>query len=129
VDAGSFSRAASVIDALWRSRREQGWGRMRFNRRWTRAGYATGAQWRCPGAQAFRREGTPYISGDKKLMSVSIDTSHGKLVAGVPRMLFQTRIIVPRIVLFQYAVAPDGKRCLINSLPPVGATPLTMSTN
>ena len=25
-------------------------------------------------------------------------------------MLFQTRIITPRIVLFQYAVPPDGKR-------------------
>ncbi len=52
----------------------------------------------------------------------------GKLVAGVPRMLFQTRIIAPRIVLLQYAVAPDGKRFLINSLPPVGATPLTILT-
>jgi hypothetical protein len=43
-------------------------------------------------------------------------------------MLFQTRIIAPRIVLLQYAVAPDGKRFLINSLPPVGATPLTILT-
>jgi serine/threonine protein kinase len=81
------------------------------------------ARWRSDGNELF------YISGDKKLMSVSIDTSHGKLVAGVPRMLFQTRIIAPRIVLFQYAVAPDGKRFLINSLPPVGATPLTILTN
>ena len=44
-------------------------------------------------------------------------------------MLFQTRITAPRIVLFQYAVASDGKRFLINSLPPVGATPLTILTN
>jgi eukaryotic-like serine/threonine-protein kinase len=44
-------------------------------------------------------------------------------------MLFQTRITAPRIVLFQYAVASDGKRFLINSLPPVGATPLTNLTN
>jgi eukaryotic-like serine/threonine-protein kinase len=69
------------------------------------------------------------VSGDKKLMAVSIDTSHGKLVAGVSHALFQTRIIAPRIVLFQYAVSPDGKRFLINSLPSVGATPLTVLMN
>jgi eukaryotic-like serine/threonine-protein kinase len=44
-------------------------------------------------------------------------------------MLFQTRIIAPRMVLFPDAVAPDGRHFLINSLPPVGATPLTILTN
>jgi len=84
-----------------------------------------GAQvrWRADGKELF------YISADKKLMAVSIDTSQGKLVAGVPHVLFQTRIIAPRIVLFQYAVSPDGKRFLINSLPSVGATPLTVLMN
>ena len=81
------------------------------------------ARWRADGKELF------YISADKKLMAVSIDTSHGKLVAGVPHALFQTRIIAPRIVLFQYAVSPDGKRFLINSLPSVGATPLTVLMN
>ena len=78
------------------------------------------ARWRADGKELF------YISADKKLMAVSIDTLQGKLVAGVPHALFQTRIIAPRIVLFQYAVSPDGKRFLINSLPSVGATPLTV---
>ena len=81
------------------------------------------ARWRADGKELF------YISADKKLMAVSIDTSQGKLVAGVPHVLFQTRIIAPRIVLFQYAVSPDGKRFLINSLPSVGATPLTVLMN
>ena len=81
------------------------------------------ARWRADGKELF------YISADKKLMAVSIDTSHGKLVAGVPHPLFQTRIIAPRIVLFQYAVSTDGKRFLINSLPSVGATPLTVLMN
>jgi serine/threonine protein kinase/Tol biopolymer transport system component len=81
------------------------------------------ARWRPDGKELF------YISNDKKLMAVSIDTSGGKLVAGVPHGLFQTRIIASRIVLFQYAVAPDGKRFLINSLPSVGATPLTILMN
>jgi Tol biopolymer transport system component len=81
------------------------------------------ARWRADGKELF------YISGDKKLMAVSIDTAGGKVVAGIPHVLFQTRIIAPRIVLFQYAVAPDGKRFLINSLPSVGATPLTVLMN
>jgi dipeptidyl aminopeptidase/acylaminoacyl peptidase len=81
------------------------------------------ARWRADGKELF------YISPDKKLMAVSIDTSSGKLVAGVPHSLFQTRITAPRIVLFQYAVSPDGKRFLINSLPSVGAAPLTVLMN
>ena len=81
------------------------------------------ARWRADGKELF------YISADKKLMAVSIDTSHGKLVAGVPHPLFQTRITAPRIVMFQYAVSADGKRFLINSLPSVGATPLTVLMN
>ena len=81
------------------------------------------ARWGADGKELF------YISADKKLMAVSIDTSQGKLVAGVPHVLFQTRIIASRIVLFQYAVSPDGKRFLINSLPSVGATPLTVLMN
>jgi hypothetical protein len=70
-----------------------------------------------------------FIGLDKKLMAVSIDSSHGKLKAGVPYVLFQTRFIALRIVLFQYAVSPDGKRFLINSLPPGGAAPITVLIN
>jgi eukaryotic-like serine/threonine-protein kinase len=81
------------------------------------------ARWRSDGKELF------YISSDKKLMAVSVDTTGGKLVAGVPQVLFQTRVIAANIVLFQYAVAPDGKRFLINSLPSVGATPLTVLIN
>ena len=81
------------------------------------------ARWRADGKELY------FIGLDKKLMAVSIDTSHGKLEAGVPHALFQTRIIAPRIVLFQYAVSPDGKRFLINSLPSVGAAPITVLIN
>jgi hypothetical protein len=81
-----------------------------------------GAQprWRADGKELF------YITMDKKLMAVAIDTSHDEPVAGVPHVLFQTRIIAPRIVLFQYAVSPDGNRFLINSMPSIGAAPLTV---
>jgi eukaryotic-like serine/threonine-protein kinase len=51
------------------------------------------------------------------------------LKAGVPHALFQTRIIAPRIVLFQYAVSVDGKRFLINSLPAGGTAPITVLVN
>jgi serine/threonine protein kinase len=67
-----------------------------------------------------------YVSSDKKLMAVSIHSSQGKLVAGIPHALFQTRIVAPRFVMFQYAVSADGRRFLINSLPSVGAMPLTV---
>jgi eukaryotic-like serine/threonine-protein kinase len=81
------------------------------------------ARWRGDGKELF------YITKDKKLMAVAIDTSHGEPVAGVPRVLFQTRIIASRVVLFQYAVSPDGKRFLINSMPAIGAAPLTVLMN
>jgi Tol biopolymer transport system component len=84
-----------------------------------------GAQprWRADGKELY------FIDGNKKLMAVSIDTSHGKVEAGIPHVLFQTRIIAPRVVLFQYAVSPDGNRFLINSLPSVGAAPVTVLIN
>jgi len=81
------------------------------------------ARWRADGKELF------YITADRKLMSVDIDTSHDEAVAGVPHVLFQTRIIAARIVLFQYAVSRDGNRFLINSLPSVGPAPLTVLMN
>jgi DNA-binding winged helix-turn-helix (wHTH) protein/Tol biopolymer transport system component len=81
------------------------------------------ARWRADGKELF------YITMDKKLMAVAIHTSHDEPVAGVPHVLFQTRIIGPRFVLFQYAVSPDGSRFLINSMPSVGAAPLTVLMN
>jgi Tol biopolymer transport system component len=80
-------------------------------------------RWRPDGKEIF------FISLDKKLMAVSVDASGGKLVVGVPHALFQTRIVSARFVLFQYAVAPDGQRFLINSLPVHGAAPLTVLMN
>jgi len=51
-------------------------------------------------------------------------------VAGTPHALFQTRITGARYVYFQYDVAPDGQRFLINSLRPENtAPPLTLVLN
>lgn len=71
-----------------------------------------------------------YIAPDKKLMSVPLTVRDGTLEAGKPRELFQTRIVQPRFVLFQYDVTADGQRFLINSLPPEeAAAPLTLLVN
>jgi len=81
------------------------------------------ARWRPVGKEIF------CLTAEKKLTAVSMDTSSGKLVAGAPHVLFLTRIVAGRIALFQYAVSSDGKRFLINSLPSVGAAPLTVLMN
>lgn len=69
-----------------------------------------------------------YIAGDRKLMEVDVNTKKG-FSPSPPRALFQTRIIAPNYALFQYAVAPDGKRFLVNSLPEGGTGPLTLVVN
>ena len=80
------------------------------------AGPAAQSRWSPDGKQLF------YVAPDKKLMAVSFDPTSGR--AGVPRVLFQTRIVRVAIAGHQYDVAPDG-RFLINSLP-TGSPPLTL---
>ncbi len=47
--------------------------------------------------------------------------------AGVPRLLFRTRIIAPSFFATQYDVSADG-RFLINSVPSNYSSPLTLVT-
>ena len=88
---------------------------------------------RLPGSQA--RWSTDmkeifYIAPDRKLMSVPLTARDGWLEPGEPQVLFQTRIVQPRLVLFQYDVTRDGQRFLINSLPRAdAAAPLTLLVN
>ena len=63
-----------------------------------------------------------YVTGNRKMMRVGFKPSTGQATA--PELLFQTRIVAPALVGFQYDVAPDG-RFLINSLPAAPAS-LTM---
>jgi len=76
------------------------------------------AVWSHDGKEIF------YLGFDRKLMAVTFDPV--KKTAGAPRTLFQTHIVGPTFVLFQYDVAPDG-RFLINSLNP--DSPLTLIAN
>jgi serine/threonine protein kinase len=81
-------------------------------------------RWRLDGKEIF------YIASDKKLMAVEFSTKNGTLEPGPPKALFQTRIVRPSFVLFQYDVTADGQRFLINSLPREdAAAPLTILSN
>jgi hypothetical protein len=87
-----------------------------------------------PGGQARwrRSDGQEifYIAPDRKLMAVQLTTKNGTLEPGPPVALFQTRIVRPSFVLFQYDVSADGQRFLINSLPREdAAAPLTLLSN
>ena len=82
--------------------------------------------------QCRRGDGTEifYIAPDKKLMAVQLAMKNGTLEPGPPKALFQTRIVRPSFVLFQYDVTADGQRFLINSLPREdAAAPLTLLSN
>jgi hypothetical protein len=69
-------------------------------------------------------------SGDKKLMCVPLTKRDRTIEPGNPFELFQTRIVEPTLVLFQYDVSPDGEEFLINSLPRAdAAAPLSLLVN
>ena len=71
-----------------------------------------------------------YIAPDKKLMCVPLTKRDGAIEPGNPFELFQTRIVRPTLVLFQYDVSPDGQEFLINSLPRAdAAAPLSLIVN
>lgn len=65
------------------------------------------------------------MAPDRKLMAVSFDAPHKP--AGLPRVLFRTRIIAPNFYGTQYDVSADG-RFLMNSVPSKYFSPLTLAT-
>jgi hypothetical protein len=82
------------------------------------------ARWRADGKELF------YIDLNRKMMSVPITWRNGTPEPGTPTALFQTRIVHPRLALFQYDVTADGQRFLVNSLPREdAAAPLTLLVN
>jgi Tol biopolymer transport system component len=80
-----------------------------------------GAQprWRGDGKELY------FISGDKKLMAVSIDTPMASSRQASHMSCFRPGSLL-LVSSFQYEVSPDGKRFLINSLPSFGAAPVTV---
>lgn len=83
-------------------------------------------EWRGDGRELF------YIAPDRKLMAVAV-AAGARFEAGVPRPLFETRIL-PYIATSGrfYDVSVDGRRFLINSEPADTASavaPITVVTN
>jgi Tol biopolymer transport system component len=61
------------------------------------------SRWSHDGKELF------YIALDKKLMSVELKTVSGKLIAGVPRILFETDVVPLRDMRNHYDVSSDGR--------------------
>ncbi len=116
---GQWITFIGVPDGLWMTRASGDGARVRVTGAW-----ASQARWRADGKELF------YIGDDRKMMSVPITVRNGTPEPGVPVPLFQTRIVHPRLALFQYDVTADGQRFLVNSLPAEdAAAPLTLLVN
>ena len=88
------------------------------------AGWGAQIRWRPDMTELY------YIAPDKKLMCVPLTKRDGTIEPGNPVELFQTRIVEPTLVLFQYDVSPNGEGFLINSLPRAdAAAPLSLIVN
>jgi len=80
--------------------------------------------WRRDGKELF------YMAPGRKLMAVDVTLKNNSFQAGVPRMLFQTRILGSPGPRNAYDVSPDGQRFLINTIPDdTAAPPITVITN
>ena len=119
--------ARRTVDCLYRSGwRGWRWGVSSSSRSPGRAG-----TFRFPGpaarAAALEPRGRQifYMAADRKMMLVQFHPAKAR--AGLPRVVFQTRIIAPNLASFQYDVAPDG-RFLVNSFPSGNSPPLTVIT-
>ena len=84
-------------------------------------------RWRRDGKEIF------YIAPDGRLMSVPIRNAGQNLKAGTPTPLFETRIVYGGTTVrqkHQYAVAPNGRRFLINVIADEDTiSPITVVTN
>jgi eukaryotic-like serine/threonine-protein kinase len=68
-------------------------------------------EWRRDGKELF------YISGDRKMMAVSISTDGTTLTAGTPRALFAVDVVAPNPPYpGDYAVSAGGQRFLVNAV-------------
>jgi Tol biopolymer transport system component len=98
---------------------------------------ASGAKWQVSaggGSQPrFTRDGKElfYVSADRKMMAVQVNTNGASFQAGAPRALFETHILMKEDRTGnQYAVASDGQRFLINStIAATVAAPISVVVN
>jgi eukaryotic-like serine/threonine-protein kinase len=79
--------------------------------------------WRGDGKELY------YVTSDRKLMVVSLDTTGGTLKAAQPQELFATAITKQHHALHQFDVTQDGQRFLINTRPEQSSEPITIYAN
>jgi hypothetical protein len=77
--------------------------------RWQVAPSGTEPQWRADGKELY------YVSGNK-LMAAAVQTDGASFEAGVPRVLFEARLVAYQGQGHRYVAARDG-RFLVNTLP------------
>ena len=77
--------------------------------RWQVAPSGTEPQWRADGKELY------YVSGNK-LMAAAVKTDGASFEAGVPRVLFEARLVANQGQGHRYVAARDG-RFLVNTLP------------
>ena len=78
--------------------------------------------WRSDGKELF------YLSPERRVMSVSVDSDESRFQPGVPRALFEEFIKVEESGR-SYAVSRDGQRFLINTVLPEASSPIQIVVN
>jgi hypothetical protein len=95
---------------------------------------ASGGKWRIStggGCQPqWRRDSKElcFIAPDRKLMAVDVKTG-AAFEAGVPKVLFDTRIFQLTTLRNHYVASRDGQRFLINSRSEENSAPITVVVN
>ena len=96
---------------------------------------AGGSKWQVSqggGVQPFwSRDGSKlyYVAPGGKLMDASIKENGSAVAIGTPQELFQEQMQDPTESDQTYAVAPDGKRFLVDKIEQGASPPLTLVTN
>jgi hypothetical protein len=81
--------------------------------------------WRLSGSLEPRRQADLHIQGEKKLMEVGFDSEKGPQACSEP--VFQTKVMGPAFVLFQFDVSSDS-RFIVNSCRSDYSSSLTLLT-
>jgi dipeptidyl aminopeptidase/acylaminoacyl peptidase len=79
--------------------------------------------WRDDGKELF------YLSPERSVMSVSVDSDESAFQPGIPRALFHEPVIVVDPYGVSYAVSGDGQRFLINTVLPEASAPIQVVVN
>jgi Tol biopolymer transport system component len=79
--------------------------------------------WRSDGKELF------YLSPERRLMSVAVESDESGFQPGVPRALFEEPVLLVDPYARSYAVSRDGQRFLINTVLPEASSPIQIVLN